>query len=132
MSHCDKSVPHGCNTVETRLARALISLKPAPAQKSSAKKNKKKQRRYNIRFLCFNVCPSLRVIMCCNPHRFAVRAATHHTRAWQTLKHGKGCFMLSIKHDFPFINIRKVPREVLKTEGWLRPRFSTPPSGPCE
>ena len=22
-----------------------------------------------------------------------------------------------IKHDFPFINIRKVPREVLKTEG---------------
>ena len=25
-----------------------------------------------------------------------------------------------IKHDFPFINIRKVPREVLKTEGKVR------------
>ena len=25
-----------------------------------------------------------------------------------------------IKHDFPFINIRKVPREVLKTEGEAR------------
>ena len=25
-----------------------------------------------------------------------------------------------IKHDFPFINIRKVPREVLKTEGEVR------------
>ena len=40
------------------------------------------------------------------------------------------------------LNIRKVPREVLKTEGspsvfntslgTLSPRFSTPPSGPCE
>ena len=26
-------------------------------------------------------------------------------------------FDRGIKHDFPFINIRKVPREVLKTEG---------------
>ena len=26
-------------------------------------------------------------------------------------------FNIGIKHDFPFINIRKVPREVLKTEG---------------
>ena len=25
-----------------------------------------------------------------------------------------------IKHDFPFINIRKVPREVLKTKGFAR------------
>ena len=25
-----------------------------------------------------------------------------------------------IKHNFPFINIRKVPREVLKTEGFAR------------
>ena len=25
-----------------------------------------------------------------------------------------------IKHDFPFINMRKVPREVLKTEGEVR------------
>ena len=25
-----------------------------------------------------------------------------------------------IKHDFPFMNIRKVPREVLKTEGEAR------------
>ena len=24
--------------------------------------------------------------------------------------------VIGIKHDFPFINIRKVPREVLKTE----------------
>ena len=27
---------------------------------------------------------------------------------------------IGIKHDFPFINIRKVPREVLKTEGEAR------------
>ena len=26
-------------------------------------------------------------------------------------------FFKRIKHDFPFINIRKVPRKVLKTEG---------------
>ena len=26
-------------------------------------------------------------------------------------------FTRGIKHDFPFINIRKVPREVLKTKG---------------
>ena len=26
-------------------------------------------------------------------------------------------FIRWIKHDFPFINIRKVPREMLKTEG---------------
>ena len=33
--------------------------------------------------------------MCCSPHRFAVRAATHyHTRAWQTLIYGKDCFIL--------------------------------------
>ena len=28
MSHCDKSVSHGCNAVEIRLARVLLSLKP--------------------------------------------------------------------------------------------------------
>ena len=33
----------------------------------------------------------------------------------QTLLNNRG-----IKHDFPFINIRKVPREVLKTEGEAR------------
>ena len=32
-----------------------------------------------------------------------------------------GCFRnIRIKHDFPFINIRKFPREVLKTEGEAR------------
>ena len=29
-------------------------------------------------------------------------------------------YIRGIKHDFPFINIRKVPREVLKTEGEAR------------
>ena len=29
-------------------------------------------------------------------------------------------FIRGIKHDFPFINIHKVPREVLKTEGEAR------------
>ena len=39
-----------------------------------------------------------RVIMCCSPHRFAVRAATHyHTRAWQTLIYEKECFILLMK-----------------------------------
>ena len=43
------------------------------------------------------LCTSPRVIMRCNPHRFAIRAATHdHTRAWQTLKHGKQYFILSL------------------------------------
>ena len=28
--------------------------------------------------------------------------------------------IIGIKHDFPFLNIRKVPREVLKTEGKVR------------
>ena len=31
-----------------------------------------------------------------------------------------------IKHGFPFINIRKVPREVLKTEGEARGYFTFP------
>ena len=47
---------------------------------------------------------------------------------------------IGIKHDFPFINIRKVPREVSKAEGppggvenlGLRLQLSTPPEGPCE
>ena len=30
------------------------------------------------------------------------------------------CFNRGIKHDFPFINIHKVPREVLKPEGEAR------------
>ena len=35
--------------------------------------------------------------MCCSPHRFADWAATHyHTRAWQTLIHGKECFILLV------------------------------------
>ena len=29
-------------------------------------------------------------------------------------------FSIGIKNDFPFINIRKVPREVLKTNGEAR------------
>ena len=29
-----------------------------------------------------------------------------------------GCNIRGIKHDFPFVNIRKVPREVFKTEGF--------------
>ena len=33
------------------------------------------------------------------------------------LMYGKPYCIIGIKHDFPFINIRKVPREVLKTEG---------------
>ena len=39
-------------------------------------------------------------------------------------------FIRGIKHDFPFINIRKVPREDLKTEGEAR-GFQLP-EGPCE
>ena len=30
------------------------------------------------------------------------------------------CLIRGIKHDFPFINLCKVPREVLKTEGEVR------------
>ena len=29
-------------------------------------------------------------------------------------------YIIGIKHDFPFINMRKVPREVLKTKGEAR------------
>ena len=35
-------------------------------------------------------------------------------------KSAESCINIGIKHDFPFINIRKVPREVLKTEGEAR------------
>ena len=55
----------------------------------------------------------------------------------------EGIWIVGINPDFPFINIRKVPREVLKTEGCecpeggvenrgRSPRFSTSPEGPCE
>ena len=38
--------------------------------------------------------------MCCSPHCFADRAATHyHTRAWQTLIHEKECFILLLTHE---------------------------------
>ena len=37
----------------------------------------------------------------------------HRKYSWYSFNRG-------IKHDFPFINIRKVPREVLKTEGEAR------------
>ena len=54
---------------------------------------------YNNDFITFfsvyQRLQSPRVIMCCSPHRFAGRAATHyHTRALQTLIHGKECFIL--------------------------------------
>ena len=41
-------------------------------------------------------------------------------------KHNRG-----IKHDFPFINIHKVPREVLKTEG-LKPGVFNTSRGPLK
>ena len=48
-----------------------------------------------IFFSVYQRLQSPRVIMCCSPHHFAERAATHyHTRAWQTLIHGKECFIL--------------------------------------
>ena len=44
--------------------------------------------------------------MCCSPHRFAVRTATHyHTRAWQTLIYEKECFILLLKAYFENINV---------------------------
>ena len=38
----------------------------------------------------------------------------------QTVLRCTESFIIGIKHDFPFINVRKVPREVLKTEGEAR------------
>ena len=40
--------------------------------------------------------------------------------AINSVQHQYLCNNGGIKHDFPFINIRKVPREVLKTEGEAR------------
>ena len=40
------------------------------------------------------------------------------------------CLNRGIKHDFPFINICKIPREMLKTEG--EARGFQPSRGPCE
>ena len=37
-----------------------------------------------------------------------------------SMVHSFLCNNIGIKHGFPFINIRKVPREVLKTEGVAR------------
>ena len=48
--------------------------------------------------------------MCTLPGRQVIRNAA-------TKMH---CFIRGIKHDFPFFNICKVPREVLKTEGEAR------------
>ena len=36
---------------------------------------------------------------------------------FQNLQMYFSVFIIGIKYDFPFINIRNVPREVLKTEG---------------
>ena len=40
--------------------------------------------------------------------------------AVNSVRHRFLCNNIGINHDFPFINIRKVPREVLKTEGEAR------------
>ena len=41
------------------------------------------------------------------------------SKNWKTNVHPRRhqFYYRGIKHNFPFINIRKVPREVLKTEG---------------
>ena len=53
-----------------------------------------------------------RVIMCCSPHRFADRAATHyHTWAWQTLLHRKECFILMFVLITAHAIITKIVRE---------------------
>ena len=45
----------------------------------------------------------------------------YHTWAWRpSWSCDQHHVNRGIKHDFPFINIRKVPREVLKTEGEAR------------
>ena len=50
-------------------------------------------------FAVYQRLPSQSVIMCCSPHRFVGRAATHyHNRALQTLIHGKECFILLTEH----------------------------------
>ena len=46
--------------------------------------------------------------------------ATHTSTNVRKMKFTICSINIGIKHDFPFINIRKVPREVLKTEGEAR------------
>ena len=48
-----------------------------------------------------------------------IRATEHSNLTTLTYK-PEDNLNIGIKHDFPFINIRKVPREVLKTEGEAR------------
>ena len=52
----------------------------------------------------------------------APKLHTHHTRRAQFQSNSDHLRFTTrgIKHDFSFINIRKVPREVLKTEGESR------------
>ena len=50
---------------------------------------------------------------------FCLRVFLVSSPIW-VLRMKSDCFIRGIKHDFPFINIRKGPREVLKTEGEAR------------
>ena len=65
-------------------------------------------------FFVYQRLESPRVILCCSPHRFTHRAAPHyHTRAWQTLIHGKECFILLLKRRVSrvFVGILYFPRK---------------------
>ena len=52
--------------------------------------------------------------------RYSCECFTKFMRMSFYLFSGNSVDNRGIKHDFPFINIRKVPREVLKTEGEAR------------
>ena len=67
-------------------------------------------------FFVYQRLQSPRVIMYCSPHRFADRAATHyHTRAWQTLIHGKECFILLLMRISKFVVFGLVTEKVNHT-----------------
>ena len=91
----DQSLAAGFIPINTRQQRASLPFKPGVLEK-------KVYNNEDITFfsvLKFATC----VIMRCSPHHFAVPAATHyHTRAWQTLIHGKEYLILLFIHFSTF------------------------------
>ena len=76
--------------------------------------------RRNFHFLSFNTNPRFPPFLLC------VRCKSGVLFVWRCFRDDCLDFTFlfrinrGIKHDFPFVNIRKVPREVLKTEGEAR------------
>ena len=92
--------PRASTSINTRLRRTSFPLKPAPDTVWCPFPLRHTRNQHGLSSITTHLVSIVNAYkvynnMCCSPHCFADRAATHyHTRAGQTLIHGKVCFIL--------------------------------------